>query len=137
MDKSNNVYTYYTIRGQEDTYGNTILEKSLREWIRNCLNFIEEETLLQINAWNMGDRRDHNIINRNPKCHTRIPGEGIEYYYACTNNHNWWLSLYKNKSKKNIKKTAKEDISRDKITTKQVHILYIYMHGNIALHTNW
>ena len=42
MDTSKDVCTYYTPRGQEGDYGNTILEKSLRELMWNWLNFIDE-----------------------------------------------------------------------------------------------
>ena len=68
METSKEVCTYYTLHVWEDNYGNTMIDMSLRELIRNCLNFIEEETLLQTNAWNMGESKYHIIVNRNPKC---------------------------------------------------------------------
>ena len=46
MDTSKYVCTYYTLSGQDDNHGNTIIETSLREIMCNCLNFIEDETLL-------------------------------------------------------------------------------------------
>ena len=54
VDTSKDVCTYYTLRGREDNYANTIIETNLRGLIRNCLKFIGEETLLQTNACKMG-----------------------------------------------------------------------------------
>ena len=44
------VCTYYTLQGRADNCGNKIDDKSLRQLMRNCLNFNEEETLTQNNA---------------------------------------------------------------------------------------
>ena len=49
-----------------------ILEKLLRVLMRNCLDFIEEEKLLQTNYLNMGERRDHILVELSPKCHPEI-----------------------------------------------------------------
>ena len=78
MEISKDVCTYYTLRGQEDNYGNTIIEASLRELTHNCLKFIEEETLLQTNSCKKGDNRDHILVDRNTKYHPDISSEGIE-----------------------------------------------------------
>ena len=77
MDTSKDVCTYYALHGQEDNYGNKILDTSLRELMRNCLNFIEEETLLQTNAWNMGKIIYHIIVNRTINYHPDLLSEGI------------------------------------------------------------
>ena len=42
MDTYKNICTYYTLRGQEDNYGDTIIETSFREIMRNCINLIKE-----------------------------------------------------------------------------------------------
>ena len=85
MDTSKDVCTYYALHGQEDNYGNKILDTSLRELMRNCLNFIKEETLLQTNYCNMGDCIDHILVNRTSRCHPNISGEVIEYSWGCAN----------------------------------------------------
>ena len=72
MDTSKDVCTYYTLCGQEDNYGNTILEKILREPMQNCLSFIQKETLLQTNACKIVQCRGHIIFNRTPKFHPNI-----------------------------------------------------------------
>ena len=42
MDTSKNVCNYYTLRGKDNDYSNTVLEISLRELMWNCLKYIEE-----------------------------------------------------------------------------------------------
>ena len=49
MDIPKDVCTYYKLRGWENNYGNTIIETVLRELMRNCLNYIEEEIQIQTN----------------------------------------------------------------------------------------
>ena len=95
MDTSKDVCTYYTLHGRDDNYCNTIVETSLRELMQNCLNFIEEETLLQKNYCKIGEGKDHVIVNRTPKCHPKISGEGIEYYWGYENDYYRRLSLDK------------------------------------------
>ena len=87
MNISKYVCTYYTIRGQEDSYSNTNIETSLRDMMQNCLNFIYEDALLQTNDCSMGERRDHILVNHNPYCRPRIYGEDIEYYWGCTKSY--------------------------------------------------
>ena len=89
--------------------------------MRNCLNFIEEETLLQTNYRNIGQRRGHIIVDRTPKCHPKLVGEGVEYSQVCANNYHGRLSLDNKKCKKIIKK-IQEAISIDNLTTKWVCI---------------
>ena len=69
MDTSKDICTFYTLRRLEDEYGNTLIETSLRGLMWNCVNFIEEETLLQTNDREIGQRRGHIIVNHTPKCH--------------------------------------------------------------------
>ena len=82
MGTSNDLCTYYTLRGQYDNYGNTIIETILRELMRNYLKFIQE-TLIKTNACKMGERREHILVNHNLKCYPNISGEGIEYSWGC------------------------------------------------------
>ena len=39
MDTYKDVCTYYTLHVREDNYGNTILDTSLRELMKKCLDF--------------------------------------------------------------------------------------------------
>ena len=95
MDTSKDVCTYYTLRGREGNYVNNIIETIFGELIQNCLNFIEEETLLQNNVYKMGYRIDHIIVDCTPKHHFDISSEGIEYSWGSENNYFRRLSLDK------------------------------------------
>ena len=68
--------------------------------MRKCVEFIEEETLLQTNARKMGQRRGHIIVYRNPKCHTEISSEGIEYSWGLqriiTDYYRWIIIKIRN-----------------------------------------
>ena len=77
VDRSKDVFNYYILRERKDNCGNTFIETFLSEMMRNCLDFIEEETLLQINAHNIGDIIYRIIANCNPKCHPDIISGGI------------------------------------------------------------
>ena len=68
----------YTIEGKQDEYGHTVPSTSLKEMMTLLLDFAEEETLLQYHG-----RLLEVIVNRTPKCHPEIAGEGIEYDWAC------------------------------------------------------
>ena len=43
-----------------------------------CLDFEEEETLLQPSGREMGV-----LVDWTPKCHCELAGEGIEYSWGC------------------------------------------------------
>lgn len=46
----------------------------------SCTNFVEEKTLLKINAQEIVCKQGMNVIvDRTPKCHPELAGEGIEY----------------------------------------------------------
>ena len=67
MDTSDNICTYYKICGQDDNYGNKMLETSLREMMWDCLKFIKKDTLLQTNPCQMGKSIDDIIVNHTSK----------------------------------------------------------------------
>ena len=117
MDTSKDVCTYYTLRVWEDDYGKKIIETSLRVLILNCLDFIDQGTILQTNTKNTGQCRGRVIFDLTPKCHPDIDSEGIEYSWDYANDYHIQLSLDKNKSKKNSKKSVQQAISRNKLTT--------------------
>ena len=122
IDTSKNVRTYYSLKGREDQYGNKMPETSLRDMMRNCLDFIEEETLLQTNARKMGERPGHVVVDRTPKCHPELAGEGIEYSWGCAKNFYRRLPLEKKKGKDTFRKSVNEAISRDNLTTKRIRM---------------
>jgi hypothetical protein len=64
----------YIINGRQNGYG--VLDKSFafKSLMASCLDFEEEETLLQSTGREMGV-----LVDRTPKCHCELAGEGIEY----------------------------------------------------------
>ena len=67
LDTSKDVCRYYTLRGQEDDYGNTVCVKSMRELMWDCLRCIKEETLIQTSYNKIGEVKDHIVFHRTPK----------------------------------------------------------------------
>ncbi len=55
------------------------------------MDFEEEETMLQYMVTKMGVD-----VDRSPKCHAKIIGEGIEYSWGCMKNHHQRILLDKN-----------------------------------------
>jgi hypothetical protein len=76
-----------------------------------CRDFEEEETMLQSIARTLGVR-----VDRTPKCHCELAGEGIEYAWACSKNKYRSLLLEKKRGKENFMKSVRMCISRDIIT---------------------
>ncbi len=64
---------------REGHIGTTINEMSLKYLLGNCEDFINEESMLQYYGRMMGI-----TINRTPKCHCKLAGEGIEYSWAAS-----------------------------------------------------
>jgi hypothetical protein len=68
----------YTVDGKKDAFGNVIHESSLKHLMSLLTDFIEEETLLEYHGRLLGVK-----VERTPKCHPEIAGEGIEYDWGC------------------------------------------------------
>ena len=54
---------YYTLGDRNNQYRNTSLDTSLRDLMRNCIEFIKEDTLIQNQARNMGDHPNRITVN--------------------------------------------------------------------------
>ena len=63
----------YTVNGEKDGFGNGIEGTSLRKMVESLLDCVQEETLLQYLGQKLGV-----TVNRTPKCHPELAGEGIE-----------------------------------------------------------
>jgi hypothetical protein len=61
--------------------GSTTNETSLKYLLRNCNDFINEESMLQYYGRLMGV-----TFNQTPKCHCEMAGEGIEYSWVAAKN---------------------------------------------------
>ena len=136
MEMYNDLCNYYTLCGQKDNYGNTNIEMSLRELMRNWHKFIEKDTQLQTNACKMGKHRDQILADSTPKCQIKLAGEFIKYSGGYANNHCIQLSLDKKKGKtfsNQVSKRPYQETTFPKIR----FVCFLYIHGNISLHTNW
>jgi hypothetical protein len=81
-NENNKAYQYYTLAGRKNEYNLIIPASSLKSLMESCTDFEEEETLLQHMGTKMGI-----VVDRTPKCHAEIAGEGIEYSWGCAKNH--------------------------------------------------
>ena len=64
----------YMLNGRQDAFG-----MSLKFLMSNCQDFEEEESQLQSMRCAMGL-----FVNRMPKYHCEVAGEGIEYSWGCS-----------------------------------------------------
>ena len=87
----------YTINGSKDEYGAVIPGTSLKEMMNSLEDFCEEETLLQHHG-----RLLNVIVDRTPKCHPEIAGEGVEYSWAAAKINYRRLRITEKRTKNKI-----------------------------------
>jgi hypothetical protein len=89
----------YTLDGRKDRDTGVVdSSMSLRRIMSGCRDFVNEETALQV----LG--RDLNlIVDRTPKFHAELAGEGIEYSWACAKAKYRRLPVAKKKGRDNFK----------------------------------
>ena len=80
--------------------------------IESLLDFQEEETLLQHHASKMGV-----AVDRTPKCHPELAGEGIEYAWGCAKGMYRRLPLQDKRSKTKFVSSVQKCIARNILTT--------------------
>ena len=107
-------HTHYTKHGKKDLYG--ILDESTSI---SCLmskqpDFLEQETLLQYYAKELGVESD-----RSPVCHPEIAGEGIEFDWGCAKVYYRSQSISRKRSKDKFKKLVSESLGGTVLTLKQ------------------
>ena len=91
----------YTKNGTKDIMGTIQKDTSLHELIANCADFENEETLLQTMGRDMGV-----LVDRTPKCHCELAGEGIEYSWGCAKNLYRRQPLKMKRGKENFRATV-------------------------------
>jgi hypothetical protein len=84
-----------TIDGKKDALGNVDPETSLKRLMSLLTDFIQEETLLQHHGRLLGVK-----VERTPKCHPEIAGEGIEHDWGCAKGVNRRLPMSEKRTKK-------------------------------------
>jgi hypothetical protein len=102
----------YTLKGKKDAYGNLMLETSLKHLMSLQTDFIEEETLLQYHGRLLGVK-----IERTPKCHPEIAGEGVEYDWGCSKGVYRRLPISEKRSKSKFRESVRKCIDRDEVLT--------------------
>ena len=105
----------YTIDGRKDAYGVVQKETSLKHLMTNCTDFEEEESLLQ----SMG-RRMGILVDRTPKCHCEMAGEGVEYSWGCAKNAYRAKPIGEKRGKETYRNAVRTCLSRDVISTERV-----------------
>ena len=101
-------WTQYTVSDPQDKYGNVNKELSLSYLISQKYDFAHEVTMLQ----HIGNELGINV-DRTPKCHPEMAGEGIEYSWGCGKNHHHALPIADKKSKANFLANIRKCTSRD------------------------
>ena len=80
-----------------------------------CTDFVEEETMLQLMVRKMGME-----VDRTPKCHAEMAGEGIEYVWALIKNAYRRILLSLKRGKDNFMNCVRECLSKNLVTTERV-----------------
>lgn len=105
--------TYYSLNGTKNARNNLIKGTSLKQLMAECLDFIEEESLLQKKAREMSDGDISISVDRTPKCHPELAGEGIEYSWGAAKNHYRRLPMKDKKGKGNFRHSVSGAIARE------------------------
>ncbi len=90
-----NIDKAYTINGWKNCLGIQDNDYSLKHLLGECLDFEEEEAMLQAMGCSLGV-----LVDRTPKCHPELAGEGIEYSWGCAKNYYRRLPLEEKRKKK-------------------------------------
>jgi hypothetical protein len=104
---------YYTIEGRKDEFGYVGPTTSCKMMMEQQIDFIEEETLLQYHGRQLGV-----TIDRTPKCHPEMAGEGIEG--LCKGVR--WLPITEKRTKNKFCESVKKSISQDIMTIERQQI---------------
>ena len=103
---------FYTNDGKKDAFGNLIPGTSLRKMMSSLIDFINEETLLQYHGKTLGV-----IVDRSPKCHPEVAGEGIEYSWECAKGKYRRLPIADKRKKDNFRNSVRECLDRETVLT--------------------
>jgi hypothetical protein len=68
--------------GRKDAFDVLQPTTSLKYMLSSCMDFKEEESLLQSMGRKMGG-----LVDRTPKCHCELASKGIEYAWGCSKNY--------------------------------------------------
>ena len=80
--------------------------------MENQPDFIEEETLLQYHGRLLGA-----IVDRTPKCHPEMAGEGIKYSWGCAKGFYRREKRSNKKTKEKFRNTVRKSLDREQVLT--------------------
>ena len=103
---------FYTNDGKQDAFGNLIPGTALRMMMSQLIDFIQEETLLQHHGKTLGV-----IVDRSPKCHPEVAGEGIEHSWGCAEGKCRCLPLSDERRKENFRNSVRQCMDRSEVLT--------------------
>ena len=106
IDKEN--LKKYTMDGKKDLDGTIITNTSLKQMLECLPDFMEQETVLQFYARQLGV-----MIDRTPKCHPEVAGEGIEYGWGTSKEWYRRQPLSQKKGKDSFIVLVKRSLSRE------------------------
>ena len=87
----------------------------LKYLLSNCRNFKEDESLLQAMGRAMDD-----TVDRTPKCHCELAGEGIEYSWSCAKNLYRRKPIAEKRKKELFREMVRAYLSQTDLTTERV-----------------
>jgi hypothetical protein len=104
----------YTMAGSK-VDGEINKSTSLLHLMSTCTDFVNEETLLQTMARKMGV-----TIDRTPKCHPEMAGEGVEYAWGCAKQYYRSQPLLSKRGKKKFRDLVRKSLSPEVLTVDKI-----------------
>jgi hypothetical protein len=105
----------YTEKGRLDEMGIPIENMSINLLMQKQMDFVSELTLLQYYGRQMGVS-----IDRTPKCHPEIAGDGIEYVWALAKLFYRYQPISRKKNKEFFRLLVEESLSVGNLTLSRV-----------------
>ena len=107
----------YSLNGKKALDGSIIPGTSLKEILSNCEDFQNDKTRLEITANSLGV-----LIERSPKCHPELAGEGIEYSWGCSKAYYRNLTLSQKKGYDNFRQSVRKSMSKDVLSMERIRL---------------
>jgi hypothetical protein len=104
--------TEYTVDGRNDAFGNLLPETSLKHHMAQLSDFQDEETLMQHHGKSLGVK-----VDRTPKCHPEMAGEGVEYSWAGAKGFYCRLPLSEKRSKAKFREAVTRCLDSELVLT--------------------
>jgi hypothetical protein len=104
-------YKQYTEKGQVGDMGMVLEETSINMLMKKQSDFLHELTLLQYYGKKLGVQ-----VDRTPKCHPEMAGEGIEYLWALAKLYYRYAPLSEKRTKKGFQELVDKCLSNVNLT---------------------